>query len=64
MKFIENAKAGPRGECTVKTTGSCPGAGCALHGVCAHEAAILEAAATPRKSAGSGRPVTCLSASS
>lgn len=46
MKFIENAKAGPRRECTVKTTGSCSGAGCDLHGVCAHEAAILEAAAT------------------
>ena len=46
MKFIENAKAGPRVECTVKTTGSCSGAGCALHGVCVHEAAILEAAAT------------------
>ena len=46
MKFIENAKAGPRMECTVKTIGSCSGAGCALHGVCAHEAAILEAAAT------------------
>ena len=45
MKFIENAKAGPRRECAVKTTGSCSGAGCALHGVCCHEAAILEAAA-------------------
>ena len=45
MKFIENAKAGPRRECTVKTTGSCSGAGCARHGVCCHEAAILEAAA-------------------
>ena len=45
MKFIENAKAGPKMECTVKTIGSCSGAGCALHGVCMHEAAILEAAA-------------------
>ena len=44
MKFIENAKAGPKMECTVKTVGSCSGAGCALHGVCMHEAAILEAA--------------------
>lgn len=45
MKFIEDAKAGPRLECTVKTKGSCSGAGCALHGVCGHEAAILEATA-------------------
>lgn len=45
MKFIENAKAGPKMECTVKTIGSCSGAGCALHGACGHEAAILEAAA-------------------
>lgn len=44
MKFIENAKAGPRTECTVKTKGSCSGAGCALHGVCAHEAAMIESA--------------------
>ena len=44
MKFIENAKAGPRMECTVKTKGSCSGAGCALHGVCGHEAALLEPA--------------------
>ena len=46
MKFIENAKAGPRTECTVKTIGSCSGAGCALHGVCGHEAALLEAASS------------------
>ena len=45
MKFIENAKAGPKMECQVKTIGSCSGAGCALHGVCSNEAAILEAAA-------------------
>ena len=45
MKFIENAKAGAKMECTVKTIGSCSGAGCALHGACGHEAAILEAAA-------------------
>ena len=44
MKLIENAKAGPKIECAVKTIGSCSGAGCALHGVCCHEAAILEAA--------------------
>ena len=49
MKFIENAKAGPRRECTVKTAGSCSGAGCALHGGCGHEAAVLEAAATEEK---------------
>ena len=45
MKFIENAKAGTKMECAAKTIGSCSGAGCALHGVCCHEAAILEAAA-------------------
>ena len=49
MKFIENAKAGPRRECTVKTAGTCSGAGCALHGVCVHEAAILEAAASAKE---------------
>lgn len=40
--YIRGAKAGPERSCTVKSGGYCCGGRCALHGVCACEAAMIE----------------------